>query len=122
MIGTERLDFTENILIRSGETARTFLDNEQARHYNTIEESGKHLAEQSLWDRRVNCVLITQIATPTILRKKIERPARIGRLLPVNAYVRNIKMPKDIEDTDVNNNPWGKWTWWCLHCEDTVYD
>jgi hypothetical protein len=67
-----------------------------------MEESEKQLAKKGLQNRRVNCLLITQIATPTRLKKEIERAARTVLFLPVNAYVRNIRMTREMTDTSVN--------------------
>ncbi len=84
--------YTESRLIRNGETAGAFEQNEQEGHCDSIEESGIHLDKQGLRDRRVNCLLITQIITPKRPKKVIERAARTFVFLPENAYVRNIRM------------------------------
>jgi hypothetical protein len=57
-----------------------------------MEESENQLAKKGLQNRRVNSLLITQIETPTRLKKEIERATRTVLFLPVNAYVRNIRM------------------------------
>lgn len=41
---------------------------------------------------------ITQIITPTMLKKETKRATRMIVFLPVNAYVRNIRMTEDMED------------------------
>ena len=48
-------------------------------------------------------MIITQIARPTRPKKKIESVARMVCFLPVNAYVRNIRMPENMADTSVNS-------------------
>lgn len=40
--------------------------------------------------------------TPTRLKKEIERAARIIGFLPVNAYVRNIRITGEMTDASVN--------------------
>ena len=68
-----------------------------------MEESEKHHAKQSLQNRQDNFLLITQIATPTRVKKDVKRAARTALFLPVNAYVRNIRMTGDTIDTSVSN-------------------
>jgi len=101
---TAFLYYTESRLIRNGETAGAFEQNEQEGHCDSIEESGIHFDKQGLRDIHVNCLLITQVMTPKRPKKVIERAARIFFFLPENAYVRNIKMTENMTDTSVNNS------------------
>ena len=97
-------------LIRNGETAAAFDNEEHERHCDFVEESGIHLGEQNLRDRRDICWLVTQIMTPTRPKKAIERTARTVFFLPENAYVRNIRMTEDVTNTSVNNSSQSTWT------------
>ena len=82
-------------LIRNGETAGAVDHNEYGVHCDSIEESGIHFDKQSLRDRRVNFLLITQIIMPTRPKNVAERIARTDFFLPQNTYVRNIRMTVD---------------------------
>jgi hypothetical protein len=94
-------------LIRNGETTGAVDHNEYRVHCDSIEESGIHLDEQSLRDRRVNSLLVTQIIMPTRPKNVAKRIARTIFFLPENAYVRNIRMTVDeIRQEPVRNVDW----------------